>query len=141
MIGDSLVVDVRNFISCAAWMTAPQVGMYFRSMVAGDDLHELDFMDSEDVELLGQLAFVTRKRRHSQTGRPYCAEWRSIRERIFARDGYVCVYCGESPEDLECDHVIPISRGGTNDLSNLATACAPCNRSKSDRLLSEWGGR
>lgn len=141
MIGDAVVVDVRNFIACSAWMTAKQVGVYFRAMVAGDDIYAIDFMDEDDVDLLSSFAFVTRKRSHSKSGRPYCAEWRAIREKIFARDRYVCVYCGESPEYLECDHVIPISRGGTNDLSNLATACMPCNRSKSDRLLSEWGGR
>lgn len=141
MIGDALVVDIRNFISCAAWMSASQVGLYFRALVSGRPLSDLDFLEQEDIEQLKDFAFVTRKRSHSKTGRPYCAEWKAIRAWIFYRDGYVCVYCGENPEDLECDHVIPISRGGTNDLSNLATACMPCNRSKSDRLLSEWGGR
>lgn len=37
-------------------------------------------------------------------------------------------------------HVMPISRGGSNDPENLATACAPCNRSKSNRTPQEWRG-
>jgi 5-methylcytosine-specific restriction endonuclease McrA len=41
---------------------------------------------------------------------------------------------------LECDHVIPVSRGGKNHIENLATACFKCNRSKNDNLLSEWVG-
>ena len=51
-----------------------------------------------------------------------------------------CVYCG-SPEDIEIDHIVPLSRGGTNDLDNLAPACRPCNRSKFNRLPDEWQGR
>ena len=36
--------------------------------------------------------------------------------------------------ELEVDHVIPISRGGTDDISNLKTACFKCNRGKGDSI-------
>ncbi len=36
-----------------------------------------------------------------------------------------------------CDHIIPVTRGGTNDLTNLATSCYRCNSRKSSYLLSE----
>lgn len=41
------------------------------------------------------------------------------------------------------DHVVPLSRGGSNDISNIVIACAFCNLSKNDRLPHEWikGGR
>lgn len=72
-------------------------------------------------------------------------EWNALRSsiapRIYARDGYKCVYCG-SFSDLTIDHVTPVSRGGTNSLSNLATACRSCNSSKNDKTPEEWkGGR
>lgn len=35
------------------------------------------------------------------------------------------------------DHVVPVTRGGTDELSNLATACWTCNEMKGNRLLSE----
>lgn len=54
------------------------------------------------------------------------------------RDDYTCAYCGERGKKLECDHVIPVSRGGSNEKYNLVTSCFSCNRSKSDKLLSEW---
>lgn len=38
------------------------------------------------------------------------------------------------------DHVVPISKGGSNEDTNLVTACLPCNRSKRDKLVSEWKG-
>jgi hypothetical protein len=73
--------------------------------------------------------------------RPPLAIWRIIRERIFSRDDYTCQYCGSRGVSLQCDHVIPVSRGGSNDDSNLVTACKPCNLSKHAKTPEEWGGR
>ena len=59
-----------------------------------------------------------------------------LRYDIFARDGYRCCYCGASRDDgvrLEVDHLTPVSLGGTDNPSNLATACADCNRGKGNR--------
>lgn len=67
------------------------------------------------------------------------ASWRSIRERILCRDGYVCRYCGSS-KSLHCDHVVPRAKGGLDIDSNLVAACASCNLSKGAKSLDEWGG-
>ena len=72
--------------------------------------------------------------------RPVSNVWKAIRARIFQRDDYTCIYCGERGKKLECDHVIPVSRGGLHDDGNLVTACFACNRSKRDKLVSEWRG-
>lgn len=55
-----------------------------------------------------------------------------IRDKVFKRDGYRCVRCGASNKEkrLEVDHIIPISRGGTNDIGNLQTLCWECNKDK-----------
>ena len=68
------------------------------------------------------------------------AEWVEMRSRVFERDDYTCTYCGERGGSLECDHVVPVSRSGSNDESNLVTACKDCNRSKGAKLLNEWVG-
>ena len=62
----------------------------------------------------------------------------SARERIFARDGYRCVYCaGVFPsEQLSLDHVQPRMRGGDNSDGNLVTACKACNARKGS--LAAW---
>lgn len=54
-----------------------------------------------------------------------------------------CYYCGCKLTKYHVDHVIPLSRGGSNDPSNLVLACPSCNTSKGDRLPSEWikGGK
>ena len=64
---------------------------------------------------------------------------------LFARDRYRCQYCGrlqmelKPRESLTRDHLIPLSRGGTNDWNNVVTACSPCNTRKSNSLPSEIG--
>ena len=61
---------------------------------------------------------------------------RANRNRIYKRDGYVCVYCG-SHKDLTLDHVIPKSKGGMNSWDNLVTSCQKCNIKKADRTPEE----
>jgi 5-methylcytosine-specific restriction endonuclease McrA len=39
------------------------------------------------------------------------------------------------PRFATIDHVLPRSRGGTNDPTNLVVCCGPCNRAKADRIL------
>jgi hypothetical protein len=68
-------------------------------------------------------------------------EWWPLRNYIIERDGRTCHYCGDRPERLCADHVVPLSRGGTNDEDNLVACCIPCNSSKCDKLLEEWAGR
>lgn len=62
-----------------------------------------------------------------------------IRFEVLARDGFRCQYCGAESTDegvrLEVDHIYPRGRGGSDDKSNLITACTPCNRGKSALIL------
>jgi 5-methylcytosine-specific restriction endonuclease McrA len=59
------------------------------------------------------------------------------RERIYERDGYECVRCGQDdPEELTLDHIIPVSRGGTSKDDNLQTMCKWCNGLKGNKTGS-----
>ena len=64
---------------------------------------------------------------------------------LFARDRYRCQFCGRSivelkpRESLTRDHLVPLSRGGTNDWTNVVTACSPCNTRKGNKLPAEIG--
>jgi hypothetical protein len=69
------------------------------------------------------------------------ADWDVMRAVVLERDGYRCRYCGSTRMPLEGDHIIPLSRGGTNSFANINTACATCNRKKGTRTLEEWKGQ
>ena len=64
---------------------------------------------------------------------------------LFARDGYSCQYCGRHRSELRGrqfltrDHILPISRGGTNAWQNVVTSCSPCNNRKGNRVPEEAG--
>jgi hypothetical protein len=57
---------------------------------------------------------------------------------IFKRDGFRCGYCGRTPPAviLHIDHILAVSDGGSNDASNLVTACIDCNLGKSNKPLA-----
>lgn len=52
---------------------------------------------------------------------------------VWRRDEGRCVECG-SKERLEFDHIIPVSKGGSNTARNIQLLCEKCNRQKSDRI-------
>lgn len=56
---------------------------------------------------------------------------------IYRRDGYKCFYCGMRV-NLSIDHVVPVSKGGSHDDSNLVTCCRECNSSKGDLTIAQW---
>lgn len=62
-------------------------------------------------------------------------KWTSIRVPILQRDGYMCAYCGRRADTV--DHIIPKSKGGTEDDTNLVACCMKCNRLKSNRNMEE----
>jgi hypothetical protein len=64
---------------------------------------------------------------------------KQVRFEVFKRDKFTCQYCGRmAPEIvLNCDHITPVAKGGTNEFVNLVTSCEACNSGKSDRALSE----
>lgn len=66
---------------------------------------------------------------------------KKLREHIKERDNYTCCNCGNSTHAepnllLERDHIIPVSKGGRTEESNLQTLCWKCNRAKSNKIVS-----
>lgn len=49
---------------------------------------------------------------------------------------YTCVHCGKKfrKGSIDIDHIVPQSKGGTNDPKNLQCLCIHCNRSKGNRM-------
>jgi hypothetical protein len=59
-----------------------------------------------------------------------------LRDQVARRDRYCCRYCltteANSGIAMTCDHIQPISKGGTTTLENLCLACSACNIFKSN---------
>ena len=64
---------------------------------------------------------------------------RFSRRHLLLRDEHTCQYCGKrfDPKLLTCDHIIPRSRGGTTEWTNIVTSCIYCNLKKGDKLPEE----
>jgi 5-methylcytosine-specific restriction endonuclease McrA len=57
---------------------------------------------------------------------------RDLFVQLVVRDGPTCAKCGTT-DNLTVDHIVPLARGGSDELSNLQLLCKPCNSSKRDR--------
>lgn len=60
----------------------------------------------------------------------------SLRYDVLKRDGFRCQICGRTAQDgvkLHVDHIIPVSKGGKSEMSNLRTLCSDCNMGKKDK--------
>jgi 5-methylcytosine-specific restriction endonuclease McrA len=70
--------------------------------------------------------------------------YHQIRKQVFKKYNHTCIYClheyGKMPEGrkLTIDHKIPVAKGGTNDLNNLACACKDHNSDKRDLTTEEY---
>ena len=53
----------------------------------------------------------------------------AVRDFVFNRDGYKCVYCG-STEHIQVDHIVSVYKNGENSTDNLQTLCRSCNAGK-----------
>jgi 5-methylcytosine-specific restriction endonuclease McrA len=61
---------------------------------------------------------------------------KSVREFVLKRDNFTCKSCRKNCNEvkLTIDHIIPLSKGGSNDISNLQTLCLFCNQSKYQKI-------
>lgn len=61
-----------------------------------------------------------------------------VKEYLLAKWGHKCSYCSEENVPLEVEHLTPLSKGGTNRVSNLVLACRGCNLKKNNLMVDEF---
>jgi 5-methylcytosine-specific restriction endonuclease McrA len=81
---------------------------------------------------------VVKLRHHVKRPLP---ELKLSRRSVFARDNYVCQYCGATAKELTIDHVVPKRHGGKALWENLVTCCRRCNSRKGDKTPEKAGMR
>lgn len=135
------------FLWAEAWTQTP-VG----SLPADDELLAL-MLNMEPEEFASAKAILMRGWWLAEDGRLYHdvlvervlarlseshgGPWRKWWHEVTEKHGRLCVYCRCVMAD-SLDHVMPRSRGGSDDPSNLVPACRPCNSSKGARTPEEW---
>lgn len=70
-----------------------------------------------------------------QTGELFGFE---VKEYLLAKWGRKCVYCNAAHVQLEVEHIVPKSKGGSNRVSNLTLACRKCNEAKGNQLIEQF---
>lgn len=108
----------------------------FISWAGKERLQYIPNLDEEVKDFLNK-EFIERKRAYSTNVKA----WKLLTKIIFQRDNFTCQYCGKIGGKLECDHIVPFSQGGSDEIENLITACQKCNRSKRDKnadTFKEW---
>ena len=76
--------------------------------------------------------------RRTLTGRP----WRRLREQIMQRDCWLCQTCkreGRITKATQCDHKVPVSKGGNDTPANLEAICDACHDSKTQMEAGNSG--
>lgn len=89
------------------------------------------FLVESDIaaDILNGIARLSYKTNHRRESIPD-----DVKLFVWQRDGGRCVKCG-SQEKLEFDHIIPISKGGSNTARNIQLLCEKCNRSKGAEIV------
>ena len=73
----------------------------------------------------------SKARRRGAEGKFTPAEWRSLLDKY----EHKCLWCGKTGVKLTVDHVLPVSKGGTNYIDNIQPLCDHCNKSKNARII------
>lgn len=94
-------------------------------------------IDPEYVKTKREYCRTRTLRRRQVGGSHTIGEWEALK----AATGNKCLCCGVSGDEvaLTRDHVVPLSKGGTDDISNIQPLCASCNSKKRARTIDYRG--
>lgn len=100
---------------------------------------EMDMLGFQDC-----IEYKSTKKKYERVKktRPFARkrQWLSfqVRREVAARDKYRCVYCGVHAKKrgvkTHVDHIVPLAKGGSNEISNLCLACEACNLKKGEQI-------
>ena len=83
-------------------------------------------------EMVWLMGARHRARKTSAEGSHTLNEWQTLKESY----NYQCVICGEKKK-LTIDHIVPLSKGGSDYIENIQPLCISCNSTKGTKLMSE----
>ncbi len=154
MTGDVLVLNRNYFaIQIASWEKAMSLLFQDSAEALDENLQTYKFKDWAELSALmkdspnGFVHTPTLKLsipdviKLTKYDRLPVAQVKFCRASIYSHYGHRCSYCGKTFKfsELNLDHVVPSSRGGKTNWSNIVTSCVPCNTKKANRTPDEAG--
>jgi len=137
-----LIVDSHG--QPVRWAALTRAARYYASGKVVNDLGESVFTmhgglqetSGERSQCLASSIVMIRGRFRSPNGHGRVG---LSKHRLFVRDRHVCAYCGHAfvEGDLTIEHILPLSRGGRHEWTNVVTACRSCNTRKGNRSPEE----
>jgi 5-methylcytosine-specific restriction endonuclease McrA len=137
-----LIVDSHG--QPVRWAALTRAARYYASGKVVNDLGESHFAMSGGLQetsglrsrVVSSSIVMIRGRHRNPVGRGHVG---LSKYRLFARDRHVCAYCGtrSAEADLTVEHIVPVSRGGRHEWTNVVTACRSCNTRKGNRRPEE----
>lgn len=123
------------------WLAGPQnnVAKIAKTIgLSGAEWHEVRVAVLPPFQVAATNIEAWKKALHAYDGKRLpAAEWHIVRTIVLVRDNCICTYCG-AKNASHIDHIIAVSRGGSNLFENLTTSCGPCNQSKGSKTLDNW---
>ncbi len=120
------ILDILLFIVVAVIVLAV-------ASVYKKDEHSMHIESGSDKEIYTETPITTEPSESTTPREPISDK---VKIFVWNRDGGKCVNCG-SNEKLEYDHIIPLSKGGSNTARNIQLLCENCNRSKGANIVNE----
>ncbi len=102
-----------------------------------DELLRLDFLvevDADDVDFDSPKTTSKKIAQKNGFGSRHIKD--KTKKEIFERDGGCCKEC-KSDQNIEYDHILPVSAGGSSEKENIQLLCRSCNRRKRARITAE----
>jgi hypothetical protein len=130
----SSLTDAQRFHLIAIWMLAARCDNKIpndRNWIAV----RIGAKSKIDLPALVDAGFLVPWKRASGKKVKWTSRYvsKELRATVLDRDQHKCCGCS-STRNLEIDHIVPISQGGTGDIDNLQVLCRSCNRAKRNRL-------
>lgn len=91
----------------------------------------MSFINAENVDRFLDFLrdhLVPQWELEAKRGRLRAKQWDILRKKALKRDNYTCCNCGARNRRLHVHHIVPVEKGGSNKLTNLATACDRCHK-------------
>lgn len=134
---------LNNYTEFNELLSRPILGITYadlKKLTEKNEVSELDVEDMiEQLKLWGILPIDSEEYDiNGPVGKKYTRRSISYSRRydVLRRDKFQCVLCGASGSEakLEIDHIVSVSRGGSNDIDNLRCLCFKCNRGKHSKV-------